>query len=250
MWTIGVILLAALLAVAYPTVRGNAQLDTTFSGLPKGVQAALGLGGGTSLTSPVGYLDSQYFANVLPAVLLVFSIGLAAWTISGDEQDGSLELLLANPVSRVSAAIARACGLIVLLGMLGFVSGATLVVLLPVAGLDNGLGAGHVWAATLAATLLALAFASVTFCLGAATGRKTLAVATTATLAVTGLVIEGIAAQVPVLRGVRALSPWHWMLGADPLGNGLSWQSSLLPAVVSISLIAVGCAVFSRRDLR
>ena len=103
-WAVGIAALAALLAVAYPTVRGNTQLDSTIANLPKGVQAAIGLGNGAGLSSPVGYLDSQYFANSLPIVLLVFAIGVAAWSISGDEQDGTLELLLANPVSRVRVA--------------------------------------------------------------------------------------------------------------------------------------------------
>jgi len=84
-WSFGLAGFAALLALAYPTVRDNSELDKTFAGLPPGVQAALGLDPGSPLTSPVGYLNSQYFANVLPVMLLVFGIGLAAWCISGDE---------------------------------------------------------------------------------------------------------------------------------------------------------------------
>src|SRR5215469_14758444 len=80
-WSLGVLGLDALLAVAYPTVRDNAELDRTFAGLPPAVQASLGLDAASRLTSPAGYLNSQYFANLLPMVLLVFAIGLAAWSI-------------------------------------------------------------------------------------------------------------------------------------------------------------------------
>ncbi len=51
------------------------------------------------LTSPAAEPIRMW--HVLPIVLLVFAIGLAAWSISGDETSGSLELLLANPLSRV-----------------------------------------------------------------------------------------------------------------------------------------------------
>src|SRR5487761_36631 len=83
-WGLGLAGFAALLGIAYPTVRDNSELDKTFAGLPPGVQAALGLQAGL-ITSPAGYLNSQYFANILPILLLVFGIGLAAWSIGGDE---------------------------------------------------------------------------------------------------------------------------------------------------------------------
>lgn len=249
-WCLGLIGFAALLAVAYPTVRGNVALDQTFAGLPPGVLAALGLDAGSALTSPVGYLNSQYFANILPALFLVFAIGLAAWSISGDEAAGTLELLLANPVSRARVAAERAGALVVLLAILTAVAAATLVILAPAVGLDQGLDAGQIIAATVASGLLALTFAAVAFGLGAATGRRWLAVAISAALAVAGYVVEGLAAQVPALRPIRALSPWHWALGSAPLRHGLTWQSWLLPLVVSCVLAAIGAVAFARRDLR
>ena len=76
-WALAVAGMCALLAVAYPTVRDNNELDKTFANLPPGVEALLGLSGGNLLTSPAGYLDSQFFANILPIMLLVFAVGLA-----------------------------------------------------------------------------------------------------------------------------------------------------------------------------
>ena len=249
-WCLGLIGFVALLAVAYPTVRGNSELDKTFAGLPPGVQAALGLGLGGSLTSPVGYLNSQYFANILPALFLIFAIGLAAWAISGDEAAGTLELLLANPVSRLRVAAERAGAILVLLAALTLAAAAALVILAPAVGLDQGLGAGRLIAATVASALLALTFASVAFCLGAATASRSLAIAVAAALAVAGFVIQGLAAQVRWLRPLRAASPWQWDLGSNPLQHGLTWQAWLLPLVVSLVLMALGAAGLAHRDLR
>ena len=162
-WGLGLVGLAGLLAVAYPTVRNNTELDRTFAGLPPGVQAALGLDSGNLLTSPVGYLNSQYFANLLPIVFLVFGIGLAAWCISGDEAAGTLELLLANPVSRLRVALERTGALVVLLALLSVLSSLVLVVLAPLVGLSKGLDPTRIVAATAATALLALTFASLAF---------------------------------------------------------------------------------------
>ena len=105
-------------------------------------------------------------------------------------------------------------------------------------------------AATAASALLALTFAALAFCLGAAIGSRSLAVAVPATLAVAGFVVEGLAVQVPALRPFRAVSPWYWALGSNPLRNGLTWQAWLLPLGVSGVLVAIGATGFSRRDLR
>lgn len=249
-WGLGLVLFVGLLAVAYPTVRNNGELDKTFGGLPPGVEALLGLSATNTLTSPAGYLNSQYFANVLPLILLVFGIGLGAWAISGDEAAGTLELLLANPVSRTRVALERAAALVLLLALLTAVATAALLVLAPPTGLSQGLSLGRMMAATAACGLLALTFATVAFAIGAATGRRSPAMAVAATLAIAGYVIEGLAAQVKVLQPVRAVSPWHWFLDADPLSRGLVFESWLLPLAVSVVLIGISAAWFTRRDLR
>jgi ABC-2 type transport system permease protein len=249
-WCLGVLGMDALLAVAYPTVRDNSALDKTFAGLPPSVQAVLGLDAANKLTSPIGYLNSQYFANLLPIILLVFAVGIAAWCISGDEAAGTLELLLANPVGRTRVAVERAGALMALLGGLAAVAALGLIALAPPTGLGKGLGPDRIVEATIATSLLALVFASVAFAIGAITGLRSLAVSCAATLAVALFVIEGLAEQVHVLRGLREASPWHWLLHSDPLRNGLTWQAWLLPSLTSLVLLAVGTVLFTRRDLR
>jgi len=249
-WSVGVLGLDALLAIAYPTIRNNSELDKTFAGLPPSVQAVLGIDAANKLTSPIGYLNSQYFANLLPIILLVFAIGLAAWCISGDEATGTLELLLANPVGRVRVAVERAGALILSLGLLSGVAALGLVALAPSTGLNKGLDPVRIVEATLATGLLALVFAAVAFAVGAASGIRPLAVSISASLAVALFVIEGLAEQVQWLRSVREASPWHWLLHSDPLSNGLTWQAWLLPSVISLILIAAGSVIFARRDLR
>lgn len=249
-WSLGLVLFIALLAVAYPTVRNNNELDKTFSGLPPSVQTLLGLSAINTLTSPVGYLNSQYFANVLPLILLVFAIGLGAWAISGDEAGGTLELLLANPVSRTRVALERSAALLVLLGLLTSVAAAALVILAAPVGLAQGLPAERMIAATFACGFLALTFAAIAFAVGAATGRRAPALASAATLAIAGYVIEGLAAQVKALQPVRAISPWHWLLESDPLRHGLVAMSWLLPLAVSAIIVGLGTLLFTRRDLR
>lgn len=242
--------MTALIVIAYPTVRDNSSLDKTFSGLPAGVQASLGLGDGLTLTSPAGYLNSQFLANVLPIILLIFAIGIASSSTGGDEEAGYLELLLSNPVSRTRVAIERATGMAILLAIITAVAAATLVVLAPVVDLTHGVSVVRMVESVACAGLMALTFAALTFCAGTATGRKSFALTIGASLAVAGFIVEGLGAQVGFLRPVRAIVPWHWFLDSNPLVTGFRWQSWALPIAVTIVAIAAGTRIFARRDLR
>jgi ABC-2 type transport system permease protein len=234
--------------VAYPTVRDNSELDRTFANLPPGVEQLLGLDGGNPLTSPAGHLNSQFFANILPVMLLVYATGAAAWTIAGDESAGTLELLLANPVDRVRVALARLGALIVSLAGLAAVSAVTLLLLAHPTGLDHGLSAARLVAATAASGLLALTFAALAF--SAATGSRPAALAVAAGAAVAGYVVEGLAPQVAALRPARAVNPWHWLLDTDPLRHGLAWHAWVPPLAATADLVLACLPVLARRDLR
>jgi ABC-2 type transport system permease protein len=249
-WALAVAGMCALLAVAYPTVRNNHELDSTFANLPPGVEALLGLSGGNLLTSPAGYLDSQFFANILPVMLLVFSVGLATWAVAGDETAGTLELLLSNPISRVRVALARFAALALLLAVLAGVCLIALLALARPTGLDRGLTTGGLLAATLGAALLALTFAAVAFAVGAATGSRPAALATAAAVAVAGYLLEGLSQQVAGLRATRAVNPWRWLLASDPLRHSLSWHTWLPPVVAILLLTALSLPRLARRDLR
>ena len=54
---------------------------------------------------------------MLPLLLLVFAIGLGARAIAGSEQEGTLELLLSNPVTRRTVVAER------YLAMVGMIAG-------------------------------------------------------------------------------------------------------------------------------
>lgn len=248
-WSIGIIAAAALVAGAYPTIRDNSSLDRTFASLPPSVLAALGLDPQVAISSPAGYLRSQFFANLLPVLLLVFGLGFATWSIGGDESAGTLELLLSNPVSRSRVALERALALVVLLGALAIVAIAVVLLLAPPTGLATGLSLGNIAAAGVATWALALTYSALAFAVGAATGNRPLALGVASAVAVGGFVIESLAAQMSALSGLRDITPWHWLLDGDPLRRGWAVDVLLPPLAVSVLLVVVGTALFARRDL-
>ncbi len=119
-WSVAIAALAVITGASYPTVKDfGSGFDELMEQLPEGVAELLGAGGGR--VSPEGYLNSQLYSNNFPILLLVFGIMIAAWTVAGAESEGTLEPLLANPVSRTRVALERFCGMSILLAVLTFV---------------------------------------------------------------------------------------------------------------------------------
>lgn len=249
-WTVGMSFLVLTVLAAYPSVRDSSEgFDSYLDSLPEGVVDLLGAQ--TGLASPAGYLNSQMYANIFPLLLVVLGIGAASWAIAGSEVDGTLEMLLANPVTRTRVALERLLGVVVLTGAVALVATIVTAVMLPVVDLAP-LPAGAVWAAGLGAWALALTFSAVSFGVGAATGSKALALGSGSAAAAGTYVLFGLTAFVSAIEPLRWACPWFWFLDADPLSGVEArfwWQAVALPVAVAAVFAGGGVARLVRRDI-
>ena len=65
--------------------------------LSEALKAFIAFGGDLDYVSGAGYLGSELFAFMVPLLLLIAAIGAGARAIAGEEERGTLDLLLANP---------------------------------------------------------------------------------------------------------------------------------------------------------
>jgi ABC-2 type transport system permease protein len=249
-WLIGVSLLMVLMIAFYPSVRDSGDAFNEYmESLPEGLQEAFGLAG-ESMTSPEGYLVSQLYSNMYPIVVMILAFGLAAWSVAGSEADGTLELTLANPVSRRRVALERVGGTLVLSALLTVVSTLVLVAVSPVVGLDDGLAWWALWSAGLQMLAFVMVLATLVFAVGAATGSKGLAIAVGSAVAVVGFLVQALAPIAEVMEDLRWGSPWFWMLRDNPVTTPPNWLNTLLPFGLAALFVAVGTWAFDRRDLK
>jgi ABC-2 type transport system permease protein len=231
----------------YPSVHGNAALNKLVHDYPQALKGFVAFGGELDYTSGAGYLGSELFALMVPLLLLVAAIGAGARALAGEEEAGTLDLLLANPVSRRRVAAEKLAALLLELVALGAVLFLALLVGCRAAGL--GVSAAHLGAATLSAVVLALGFGAIALLLGALTGRRARAVAGAAALAVAAYVVNGLASLVDALQPLQKLSPFYHYAASDPLRHGLALSHLAVLVGIAVVAAALGPVAFERREL-
>jgi ABC-2 type transport system permease protein len=246
-WSLGLIGMAALMVAVYPTVRDNPDLNEMVQEYPEALKAFIAFGGDVDYLSGAGYLGSELFSFMVPLLLAVAAIGAGARAIAGEEERGTLELLLANPVSRRRVVGEKLGALLAELTVLGLVLWLALLVGVEIVGM--GVSAAHLGAATASAVLLAFAFGGIALLAGAATGRRGIAVGVAAATAVAAYLLNSLAVLVGFLEPFRTLSPFYHYVASDPLRHGLG--AAHVGFLVALAVLAAAAAVvtFDRRDL-
>jgi ABC-2 type transport system permease protein len=211
-WALGMVFLVAFTVAFYPSVKGNVSFDELFKDLPETVRRLVGAQEGVPLTSPAGYLHARLFSIMVPVLLLTFGIGLGARAIGGSEADGTLELLLANPVTRLRVMTERYLAVVVLLAAVTAAMTVSLVALGPLVGVLDGIGITRLLGAGAAALCLALLHATLAFAVGCVAGRSGPAVAVATSVAAAGYLFQGLVATSAALGPMGSISPWHWYL--------------------------------------
>lgn len=248
-WTLGTVALIVVMVLFFPSIEeSGADFDTYVQSLPESLRDTLGVAG-ASMSSPVGYLMSQLYSNMYPLLILVMAFAAAVWTIAGAEADGTLEMTLAAPLSRWSLAVGRLAGVAITTLVVTVVSTGALAALSPLVNLQAGIPSWGLWSAGLTMWAMVMLYAGLAFGMGAAFGRKALALGVASAAAVIGFLGQVFASLADPLEFLRTASPWYWFLGSDPLTTAPSLTSLLLPLVVCLAFACAGTWRFARRDL-
>jgi len=244
-WSLGVAGSILLYAAFWPSIRDNAgQFQGYLEKLPEAVRNMLGT---SDFTTPTGYVASEVFAFVQPVLLLVYAIGAGARAIAGEEEDGTLDLLLSTPIRRRRVLLESLIAMLVCALWLEALVWVSVAIFGRAFGLRVPLG--NLAAAVIDLYVLGVAFGAIALGVGAATGSRRTALGASAGLALLTYVLNALAPTVRSLAPLRFLSPFHYSAGHSPIERGLTWSDPLvLLGIVAVAALAAIVA-FERRDL-
>ena len=245
-WGIGLIAMAVIMALVYPTIKNMPSINQYLNELPESVKEMFGPGI-IDYGSPTGYFGTELFSFMVPLLLLVFGIGFGANAIAGDEEKGTLGFLLTNPVPRWRVVVDKFGVLIISMVLLGLLFWAGLAISMPGLGIDLSLL--KLAEATFGAIALALVFASLAFMVGCVKGNKGMSLGITSGLAVLTYFLNSLGGLVNWLKDYRFLSPFYHYMEPDTLANGISPMHILVLLVLVAVFFAVSIPAFNRRDI-
>lgn len=247
-WSIGIAGLMLFTMALFPSIEGNSDFERLADNMPEAMRSLFSLDSAVPLTSAPGYLQARLYGSLLTVLLLVFAIGAGGRAVAGDEEDGTLELILMHPVARRRVLLERYGAVVALVLALAAVACVTAVVFGAPFGALEGVSLPGLAAANAGAGLIALLHGTIAFVVGAVIGRRAPAVGVAAAVAVVGYLVQGLAGLSDAVEPLRALSPWHWYLDRNMLAEGVPAAAFVLPVAVCAVLLVPAVVRFVRRD--
>lgn len=216
-----------------------------YTDLPEGFRELMGVPEGADAAS-LSYNVVLGFAGALTLAGMAVSIGSAG--IAGEERNGTLGLLLANPKTRTHVLFSKAASIPLLIGAATAVLWGAGRLIPLILGVE--IGGTHVGAMHVHLGVNSVFYGFMAMAIGAWTGNRSVASGVTAAVMVLSYFAVGLLPLVDGLANGAKAFPWYYFSSSDPLVNGISW-SHLAVLVSGTVVMAVAAFVgVNRRDLR
>ena len=187
--------------------------------------------------------------NLMGALTLAgLAISMGSASIAGEEANGTIGLLLGNPVSRRKVLLSKAASIVLLaavgVGILWAAAYAITVMLsVDIAGID-------VEALVLALLLNTVFYGFLAMVIGAWTGKASTASGGAVAVMMVGYIGSGVLPLVEGLGNWAKIFPWYYFSSSQPMLNGTNWSHVAVLGGVSVLLAALAVIGVNRRDLR
>lgn len=239
-WIAAFTLYVAMIVSIYPTFSNAGMLDVV-KNYPEPFKKMFNV---DLMASLPGFLSVEIF-TFLPLVLAFFPITTLAGAIAGEEERGSMDIYLAQPISRRHIVLANVISTAIWCIVMLTVACVANRVLAQVRGMELGFrqaleGFLGVFPVIFVFGLIALAVGSFARTKGAATG------AAFVTMFMLYLA-NAIGKLVPDYESIRTISPFRWY--DDPIINGINWTGVLILLTACLVLLLTAIVVFDRRDV-
>jgi len=212
------------------------------------IQQFVHFGGGDLFSLP-GTIAVGYIHPIAIALLSVFAIALPLSWIAGEQQRGTLEIVLARPIARISyyltllAASTLFTGLAMAATLVGTVLATAAV------GLLDQLTLANLPALWLNGLLLYLAIAAISFAASVTFDRLGPAAGFVLGIVLTSYFLQVLGSLWPDAEWLQPYSIFHYLDPSAVLLDGLQVFDAVLLAAVGALAVVYALAVFPRRDL-
>jgi ABC-2 type transport system permease protein len=205
--------------------------------------------GGGDVFSLSGAIAVGYIHPMSIILVSIFAIGFATSSVAGERQRGTLEVLLARPLSRrrvyvtLLVAVLVFVGLVLIAASLGTILGATIV------GVSGELAVERLPLLWLNGMLLWGSIAAIGLAASTAFDRLTPALGLTLAIVIVSYFLYVLGSLWPDAKGLEPYSIFNYLASRDILNGIVNVSGLALLGAVGAVAIVVALVVFPRRDL-
>ncbi len=233
------------MSALYPSIAGMPSIDKYIQEMPEGMMEFLG--GIEDYSTPVGYFSAELYSFMVPLLFLIFGIGFGAGAIAGEEEKGTMDFLLANPIPRWSVVVAKFVAMTAGMLLLGLFFWAGMAVCVLVIDIDISLL--KIAEATFGALMVALVFSTLALFLGSLKGNRGMALGLSGGLGVLAYLLNALGGLVDKLKDYRFLSPFYHYMEPNTLKNGIAFDHLLVLVGLVLVFFVLSIPAFTRRDI-
>jgi beta-exotoxin I transport system permease protein len=242
-YSLGMALYTLVVVALYPAFKNSSSIDKLIAD-DKTVSALFGVTGPISTSG--GWLNGNIYANFLPLLMLILTLGYGAASIAGQDEDGTLGLVLALPVRRATVVLEKVAAMALQAAVL---AAAVAVCVLVGRAFDLTVAFGNVAAISATSLLLGLDFGLVAMAIGARTGSRSTALGAGTALAAASYLLGSLAAVISWLHPARYASLFYWSVADDQITRGASPADYAVLVAVALAAAYAAVVAFERLDV-
>jgi len=245
-WSIGIAIFGGYVVILYPEF---AEPLSAFDLGDIAIYEVLGDFGDIATFS--GLVSAEVF-TFLPVLLAVYAILNGTGTLAGEEDNGTLEPLLALPIPRWQLVITKALAIGIAFGIILLIASAAIVGAfnsLPSNVDTGGIEAVDLLVGTLAVWPLVMFFATLSLFLGGYLPNRRIASTTATIIMIVSFFGNNLAGLVKGLEKVQFLFAFHYFDSGDLLANGPAAKDTSILLGASAIMLIMALVSFERRNV-
>lgn len=242
-WSLGLMAFGAMYIGIYPSMR-DVMADFPIEDIA--IYEAMGV---TDMTTIEGYLGGSVF-TMIPILLGVYTIMASTKTLAGEEESGTLELLLTTKLERWQIVTAKAIGLLVVPLLILLISGVANTAIFAAVRESSDASAENFFAVMVSVWPMIAAYMMIGLFLGAFMPTRRMAVIAMAVIFTAGYLGENIGNLLESLEFLKPISPFTYF-DSSPAAftDGVQLGNVFILLMVAAVFFIFASLVFQIRDV-
>jgi ABC-2 type transport system permease protein len=246
-WGLSLAALCLFMTQFYHTIEAEKeQYLKIMDAYPKELMAFFGTGEAMEMFTPAGFLNLEFF-SYMPIIIGIFAILAGSGMLAGDEESGTMDLILAHPVSRTALFVGRLLAFLV--ATIGIMVLTWIGFLIGMPGSGMGLNMLEIARPFVSLSAFLILFGTLALVLSMLLPSRRMAAMTSGILMVATYFATALAYLDKTLEKIAIISPMNYYQGGLAI-NGVKWNWVAGLLGFSLLFVLIAWWRFERRDIR